>query len=300
VPLKVLDRFRPVTDADLPDADVVVATWWETAEWVNWLAASKGAKVYFIRHHEVFEYLPQDRAAATYRLPMHKVTISQWLVDVMKKEYGDPTVSLVPNSVKADVFHAPTRGKQAVPTVGMLYSPIAWKGCDISLKAFALAAEKIPNLRLVAFGVTEPLPDLPLPPKTQYFQKPPQHTLKDIYASCDVWLFGSWSEGFGRPPLEAMACRCPVVSTRVGGPVDFIQEGISGYLADPGDFNTLAEHLIRVLTLPEAQWQQMSDAAYAATTGYTWADAAERCEAAFATAIERTQRGEFSTQAISA
>src|SRR4051812_3508957 len=32
---RVLERWRAVTDADVPDADAVVATWWETAEWVN-------------------------------------------------------------------------------------------------------------------------------------------------------------------------------------------------------------------------------------------------------------------------
>src|SRR5215470_14145425 len=39
----VLDRWRPVVDDDVPDGDVVIATWWETAEWVNVLGRSKGA-----------------------------------------------------------------------------------------------------------------------------------------------------------------------------------------------------------------------------------------------------------------
>src|SRR5437867_7401162 len=49
----VLDRYRPVTAADVPDADVIIATWWETAEWVAAMPPSKGAKVYFCQHHEV-------------------------------------------------------------------------------------------------------------------------------------------------------------------------------------------------------------------------------------------------------
>jgi hypothetical protein len=62
---KIIDRYRPVEDKDVPDADVVVATWWETAEWVAKLSPSKGAKAYFIQHHEVFDYVPQDRVEAT-------------------------------------------------------------------------------------------------------------------------------------------------------------------------------------------------------------------------------------------
>ena len=72
VPHKVLERSRPVVDADVPDADVVVATWWETAEWVANLSEAKGAKAYFIQHYEVFDYLPKERAAATWSLPLHK------------------------------------------------------------------------------------------------------------------------------------------------------------------------------------------------------------------------------------
>jgi hypothetical protein len=44
VPRRLIDSFRPVSDGDLPDADVVIATWWETAEWVSNLSPSKGAK----------------------------------------------------------------------------------------------------------------------------------------------------------------------------------------------------------------------------------------------------------------
>ena len=72
VPHYLINGFRPVVDADLPDADVVIATWWETADWVANLSPSKGAKAYFIQHHEVFDYLPKEQAAASYRLPLHK------------------------------------------------------------------------------------------------------------------------------------------------------------------------------------------------------------------------------------
>src|SRR5262245_57294091 len=44
VPLIILDRWRPIRNADLPDADIVLATWWETAEWVFRLSPAKGVK----------------------------------------------------------------------------------------------------------------------------------------------------------------------------------------------------------------------------------------------------------------
>ncbi len=290
VPHRILERCRPITDGDLPNADVVVATWWETAEWVARLSPRKGAKAYFIQGHETFDYLPRERVAATYRLPLHKITISRWLVDLMRDQYGDDRVSLVLNSVDTRQFHAPPRGKQPIPTVGLLYYTMYLKGCRTSFEAVSLARREMPDLRVVAFGQEDPSPDLPLPTGTSYLKQPPQDEIKDIYARCDVWLCGSQREGFHLPPLEAMACRCPVVSTAVGGPIDRIENGRNGYLVPVGDHAALAGGLSRVLALPEAGWRAMSDAAYATATSYTWDDAADLLERALQVAVERTRR----------
>jgi glycosyltransferase involved in cell wall biosynthesis len=293
VPHRVIDRCRPVTDADVPDADVVVATWWETAEWVANLSKTKGAKAYFIQHHEIFDYFSQERVDATYLLPLHKITIAQWLVDLMRTQYSDSNVSLVPNSIDTEQFYAPPRGKQPIPTVGMLYAQTFWKGCDISLKAFSLTAQKIPNLRLVAFGEGDLTPELPLPPGTEYVRKPPQHTIKDLYSQCDAWLFGSRKEGFGLPIIEAMACRTPVIGTPTGAAPELLADG-TGILVKPEDPEDMAKAIERICQLSDAEWRTMSDAAYAKATGYTWDNAVELYEKALYTAIERSSRGDFS------
>ena len=88
--LQVAEAPAAGVDADLPDADIVIATWWETAEWVNALSPAKGRKVYFIQHHEVFSYLPVERSRATYRLPLHKIVISRWLKDLMEQPIRRP------------------------------------------------------------------------------------------------------------------------------------------------------------------------------------------------------------------
>jgi glycosyltransferase involved in cell wall biosynthesis len=279
---------RPPTDADIPDGDVVIATWWETAEWVQDFPSSKGAKVYFIQHHELlFDGQPAERVAATWRMPLRKITISRWLQELANTEYGDPDVALILNSVDTKQFNAPQRGRQAVPTIGMLYSTMGFKGCDVSLKAFGLAARQFPGLRMVAFGAEPVATQLRLPANSEFHLRPAQTELKNLYAKCDVWLCGSHSEGFHLPPLEAMACRCPVVSTRVGGPLDIIEPGINGYLTRPGDSADLAEMLMRVLRMPDAQWRQMSDAAFATAVRYSWDDATVLFERALESALRK-------------
>ncbi|GAB4202452.1 MAG: glycosyltransferase family 4 protein [Coleofasciculaceae cyanobacterium] len=295
VPRRIIDRRRPITDADLPDADVVIATWWETAEWVANLSDAKGAKAYYIQHHEVFDYLPQERVVATYSLPMHKITVSQWLVELMRNRYGDRNVSLVLPSVDTKLFSAPPRTKQSIPTVGLMYSTAYWKGSDICLKAFSLAKKKVPNLRLVVVG--HPGHESP-PPEFEYlccteFSYPTvQSSLKGFYSKCDAWLFGSRSEGFGLPILEAMACRTPIIGTPAGAAPELLSNG-AGMLVKPESPEDMALAIERMCKLSDAQWQTMSDAAYAKVQGYTWNDAIELFEAALKTAIERSKKRKF-------
>ena len=231
---RVIESYRPIADRDLPDADVVVATWWETAEWVAKLSSSKGAKAYLIQQVESnFPEQPANRIDATWRLPMQKIVVSQWLADAARDRFEDSTSIIVPNGIDLDLFHAPHRGKQPRPTVGFLYAPYSpHKGTATALSVINAASRHIPGLIVRSFGFDDPAPSVPLPPGSEYYQQPPQHTLRDIYAGCDIWLCTSTSEGYHLPPHEAMACRCPVVSTRVGGPMDLIEDGVNGYLVD--------------------------------------------------------------------
>ncbi|MEP6518035.1 glycosyltransferase family 4 protein [Microcoleus vaginatus] len=286
---KIIDRYRPVEDKDVPDADVVVATWWETAEWVAKLSPRKGAKAYFIQHHEIFDYLPQGRVEATWMLPMHKITISEWLVDLARTKYGDRQVSLAPPTVDTKQFYACPRNKQSVPTVGLMYSTVYWKGTDIALKAFSLAAENIPNLRLVAFGTEAPSPELPLPANAEYVIQPDQDKIKDYYSKCDAWLLASRSEGFGLPIIEAMACRTPVISTPAGAAPEILSGG-TGILVRPEDPQEMAKAIESICQLRNSKWQAMSEAAYAKVNNYTWEDATDHFEAGLKVAIDKSQQ----------
>lgn len=280
LPYRQFDYVEQLNDKHFPDADIVIATFWPTAHWVADLSPSKGAKVYLIQHHETtFEYDP-DAARKSYALPLRKITISKWLADLMAREYGDPDVPVIHNSVDTELFYAPPRQKnQETFNIGLLYSTIDFKGVPISLDAIRLLKRSTPNAKVIAFGAEQPSESLPLPDNAEFFHTPAQDDIRKIYAKCDVWLCGSHAEGFHLPPLEAMACRCPVVSTRVGGPVDIVKEGVNGFLADVGDIETLAEKLGTVADMSDQDWRAMSDAAYETAVSYTWSDATALFEA---------------------
>jgi glycosyltransferase involved in cell wall biosynthesis len=293
VPKKKLDKDRYVVDTDVPDADVVVSTYYPTNFGVINLSPSKGAKAFFIQNYELEPGKSNDRLDATWRMPVHKIVISKWLAALASDKFGDHDVSHVPNSVDLDQFHAEPREKAKRPTVGLLYSTSWMKGCRTALEALKQVEDQLPGLRLISFGAEKPGLDLPLPSYAEFHYQPAQSKLRELYAQCDLWLCGSAREGFHLPPLEAMACRCPVVSTRVGGPEDTVIEGINGYTVDIGDTASLGARLLEVLKLSPIDWKKMSDAAYATATGFSWDDATLLFEKALEHAIERTRRGDF-------
>jgi spore coat protein SA len=75
----------------------------------------------------------------------------------------------------------------------------------------------------------------------------PQAGLVEYYQAADVLVNPSYSESFGMSLVEAMACEKPVVATRVGGMVDIVEEGRTGYLVDRGEPQALAEAILRLL-----------------------------------------------------
>jgi len=282
---RVLDHAGPVTAADVPDADVVVATWWQTAPWVAALPSSKGAKAYFMQDYGV-QGQRLEQIVPTWSLPLHVITISQWLHDLVLSHVPGP-VDLVPNSVDHALFNAPGRGKQPVPTIGFVYAPYWTKGCDLCIAGAEQARRQIGNLRLVGFGGKRGThPEFALPDWAEFRWRIPDEELPRMYAACDAWLFGSRLEGFGLPILEAMACRTPVIGTPAGAAPELLKDG-GGILVHPMHPDAMAAAIVRIARMDDTEWRRMSDAAHATATRYTWDDATELFEAALHRAVER-------------
>ena len=275
---RVLDDDRPVVDADLPDADVTVATWWKTAYWVDQLSPSKGGKAYLIQHDERHVHGTAEGVIPTWRLPLRKVLVARWLEPVLREHGVVDALDVVPNAVETAQFHAPPRDKRDRPTVGLMYSDARFKGVDIALAGLERALRQRPDLQVVAFGKHDPYPHLPLPTGTTYHKDPAQDRLREIYAACDGWLFASRCEGFGLPILEAMACRTPVIATPAGAAPELVGQG-GGIMVDMEDPDDMARGILQLADTPAAAWRQMSDRAYATAVGYSWDHATDAFEA---------------------
>ena len=281
-------KERIIRADHVPDADVTVATWWETREWIETWPKEKGLKAYFVRGHELHGGDPR-RVAKTYQMPGLKFVISSWLKRIMSIEYGDHDAILVPNGIDRNQFNAPIRGKQSSPTVGFLYGHQEIKGASTAIDALHKVKARYPKMSAIAFGATKPIKAHRLPPWIDFHLQPEQHKIPRLYQQTDCWIIPSTTEGFGMPGLEAAACRCPVVSTRCGGPEDFVKDSLSGFLVPIEDPDAMAEAVCRVLEMPNGQWRAMSQASFEISKQFDWDRSAQIIEQAIIDALGRHQ-----------
>jgi glycosyltransferase involved in cell wall biosynthesis len=88
--------------------------------------------------------------------------------------------------------------------------------------------------RTIATDAADPRGDLPLD-----------------YMAADVAVQASRAEGLGFSVLEALACGTPVVASAVGGLVETVRDGTTGWSVPPGDPEALAAALRDVLDRPD-------------------------------------------------
>lgn len=71
--------------------------------------------------------------------------------------------------------------------------------------------------------------------------------IEEILPCADLLIQPSEHESFGLVPLEAMACRVPVLATASGGITEVVENGVTGYLCEVGDIEAMAARAIEVL-----------------------------------------------------
>ncbi len=273
-----LPRPGPPRAGDLPDADLIVANFWITANWIAGLPASKGAKAYFMQDYGAAGQ-PLEDVRKTWSLGLKTITISRYLQNEIAEVSGAASV-LAPCGVDPGFFIDEERlGRTGPPTVGFVYSNNAMKGSSVCVAAIERARAVIPGLRVVSFGPKPPDDPGALPPFVDFRANISEAEARAIYGSCDVWLFGSIREGFGLPILEAMAARTPVIAATSAAAPDILEHG-GGRLVPVSDAAAMASALVEVCQLPARDWRALSRRAYATAQKFSLEAARARFEGA--------------------
>lgn len=147
----------------------------------------------------------------------------------------------------------------AVPVVGMVGNLKYWKGQHVFVEAFARVAALHPEIRgLVVGAPSDPAYVESLRTaaarhglsSTVVFTGYQPHPI-DYMAVMDVVVHASVEpEPFGIVITEAMALAKPVIASAHGGPLDIVQDGVTGFLTPPGDAVALAVRINELIQQP--------------------------------------------------
>lgn len=108
--------------------------------------------------------------------------------------------------------------------------------------------------------------------------------LSSLYSSCRAFIYPSIYEGFGLPPLEAMACGAPVISSRIPSIMEVL--GDAAHLVSPTDVDALGQSIIQLWENPSER-QRLSQAGKARAAQFSWERTARLTLDVYAAALAR-------------
>jgi glycosyltransferase involved in cell wall biosynthesis len=128
------------------------------------------------------------------------------------------------------------------------------KNIPVLLKAFSICKKKLPELKLVIVGqkgwkyhaVFTTITNLHLQNDVLFLQYVPHEDLPAIYNAAELFVYPSLYEGFGLPPLEAMQCGVPVITSNTSSLPEIVGE--RGAMVNPDDIQGLASMMFDLLS----------------------------------------------------
>ncbi len=169
-----------------------------------------------------------------------KVIYNPYDIDKIKQEAQDP-------------INHPWFINQKIKTVLSVGRLVFQKNHKLLIEAFRLAADDLPEVRLVIIGsgpeeehLTQLIQKLEIGTKVELSGQ--QKNPFAYMARADLFVLPSIAEGFPNVLVEAMICGCPVVSTDCSsGPAEIITNGLNGILVPVNDIIAMSEAIISLL-----------------------------------------------------
>lgn len=244
--------FSPISYEDFKEVSTkqVVTTLWITNYTARRFAIEKNIPlISFVQGYENYFENGQryNSVALTHKIADYSLTISQYLHDKVKENFGKDSV-VIRNTVNYDLFHH-TNNRRKAKTITVVLRDNVMKGDYILLDIIKKLDTLVSNLDINVVHINEniQIPEL-LKNKLVKIQGPISRLgMVEILKETDIFIDASVNEGFGLLPLEAMLCGAvPVVSESFGNR-EYMRDGENGYVVK--EVNDADKYIDKILSL---------------------------------------------------
>ncbi len=180
-----------------------------------------------------------------FKLPEEKIRVIYEAVDERFKPLGEGEIAEVKQKYALDfpfiLYVGLLMPKKNIPNLIRAYHKL--RETDLRHK-LVIVGRKVPKTSTAE--IFETVDRLNLQRDVIFTEYVPGDDLPGLYNAADLFVFPSLFEGFGLPPLEAMACGTPVITSNVTSLPEVV--GDAGITVNPYDADRLAEAMHEVLT----------------------------------------------------
>lgn len=239
----------------IPFCDVIVTTYWDHIQ--PCIETGIAPVIYFEQgDYHLYDYASMNPKLEHFvqtqlQLPEYVITVSNIASDSLKKYYDRKSL-VFPNAIDENCFKLSgeryIHNKPYILMMGEEYS--SFKGLDDIIKAFELLKQDGFDLDLLWITPYQPTGKL-TSSVSAYFVNPTQKEIANLYRGAEVYISGSHYESFPLPPLEAMACGCPVISTGNQGVLEYAIHSENALICKISDPYDLAEKTRALLSNSE-------------------------------------------------
>lgn len=266
-------------------------------------------KRFVVTVHDIIEMLePQSKAAYILNKYLysgisradHIMAVSEYTKKTIQEYYDlpDEKITVIPNGVDTTVFHpiehfSQTVGYQTLRQdlkLGDRHPIILYVGSDhlrknvvTAVQAFSQLQEKRPDALFIKVGepglsegrrvLLDEIDRLSLTNSIRFIGNVSDERLNELYNVADVFIYPSRFEGFGLPPLQAMAAGTPVVCSNATSLPEVVGEAALTH--NPDDTDGFAKSLLSLTQDMELK-KKMVVAGLARALQFSWEEAAQK------------------------
>jgi len=179
------------------------------------------------------------------------IAVSQHLARLLGRLLPEARISVVPNGVRNAEFAGRCDADDSSVRLLFVGNMGRLKGERDLIRALERAIKVAPEIRVDMLGhgaetMTTLCRESGLWRRVDHLGPVPLEERASFFKRADIFVLPTYAEGMPIAVLEAMAAGLPVITTPVGGVPELVEEGVEGYLVNPGDIDALADRIVRL------------------------------------------------------